>query len=293
MIKSMTAYSRYSFHLGKKKLTFEVHSLNKKGLDVSVFLPKEMFFLDIEIRKWVTQVISRGQITVRLNRECLSETVEASLPDKKNIYAVKQYLTDMSVNLGYSSGDVSFEFVIEQCEKLSKFDDIDAVKHVDEIKEAFNQALRSLMNMKAVEGDALKNDLLTRIKIIIKQKELINTLRVNEPADYQAKLEQKIAKFGPICEDNKEKIAREVVLFADKIDFSEELARLDSHLHQFLQHMDTQQHSIGKTLEFLILEMNRETNTILSKTSLLEIGNAALAIKSELEKMREQVQNIE
>lgn len=293
MVKSMTAYGRFSFSLLNQKFTFEIHSLNKKNLDLSIFLPRDMFFLDVEIRKWVKSKVFRGQVTVKLMRETSTEDLTSLLPDYNLFSKLKSSWETLAQKSGFSKDMITISFLLEQYEKLNKLDEKAITTHLEDLRKAFDQGVSVFMEMKVNEGKALEEDILNRLSIINQKREEIEVLAKSCSENFEAKLTQKITQLKNICDDNEEKIAREVVVYADKVDISEELLRLKSHIKQFKEHLKPSKESIGKTLDFLVLEMSRETNTILAKTPLIEVTKAALNIKSELEKIREQVQNIE
>ncbi len=293
MTKSMTAYGRHSFSFQKQKFTFEIHSLNRKGLDLSIFLPKEMLFLDTEIRKWVKNIVSRGQVTVKLMKDLSSVDLEACLPKVEELKRFKSKWEEIANCIDLDPRDISLPFLITQIEKLPRSKEDTIAENLEELKSAFTVASDHFLAMKHSEGKELELDILSHMENLERLAKEIKPIVQSESKTYEQRLEQKLEKMRHHFDDMDDRIAREVVIFADKVDVSEELARLDSHFKQFYETLKKDKMSIGKELDFIVLEMNRESNTILAKTSLTEVKTLALGLKSGIEKIREQIQNIE
>jgi uncharacterized protein (TIGR00255 family) len=179
-----------------------------------------------------------------------------------------------------------------QLEKIPRSQAKDLELFSVKLEKAFKQAMEAFLEMKKNEGFLLYQEILQHLKVIKEAVDVIQRYAKNIPEEYRKKLENRLHQFDLFDEEVKEKIAREVVLYADKSDITEEIERLLSHIKNFEEKMLSED-AIGKVLEFLIQEMHREANTMTSKSQNLEMINYALVIKSEIEKIREQIQNIE
>lgn len=293
MLRSMTGYGSETFEDDGVIYTVEIHSVNKKNLDVSLYLPKDLLFLDIEIRKLLMQFASRGQLTLKLSKDINPSNVQGYLPDTqlfKSVYESWQHLAKIS---GFAQDQLSIEFIVEQIEKLSKSQKKDPESFKRKFFTAINKAGHSYLAMKYKEAAQLQKFLqgaLDRIKEILDKVKLeLSGL----PQLQKAKFEELFKEFDLSAQDLQEKISREIVLFLDRYDVSEELQRLESHLQVFSETMQKKEESCGRNLEFLVQEMHREANTLGAKSQILAVTNLVLQIKSEIEKIREQVQNIE
>lgn len=288
----MTGYGKASFADEELFYLLEVHSVNRKNLDISVFLPREMFSLDIEIRKWIGEHVKRGQVTFKLTKDLQQDALDFYIPDLTILKSFKKSWIALSQELGFNKEQVSLEFLIDQLEKLPRSQkkelDVFAVK----LEKAFKEAILSFLEMKHREGEALHQEILKYLSVIKSQVSDIGLYSKEVSDEYRKRLEAKLQEFDLLTEEAKERVAREVVLYADKSDLTEEVERLLIHINSFEEKMRSED-AIGKTLDFIILEMNREANTIASKSQHLKITNIALTIKSEIEKIREQIQNIE
>ncbi|KAB3535240.1 YicC family protein [Alkaliphilus pronyensis] len=293
MVKSMTGFGRGEAQSPQKKFIVELKSLNHRYMDTSIKMPKIFTYLEEKIRQKIKEEVKRGRVEVYVNAESLGESDVKITPD---IALAQQYYTALeaiSESLGIDN-DLTTSVI-------SKFPDVLKVEKVEDdedeiwscLEEALVMALNRLMEMRNIEGQQLYNDIIRRLDIInsmIKDIEERSPLIVNE---YRQKLTDRINEIlddGFDFDDNR--ILMEVAVFADKSSITEEIVRFYSHIKQFKKAMG-EDDSIGRKLDFLIQEMNREVNTIGSKANDLTITNIVVNIKSELEKMREQVQNIE
>lgn len=294
MIKSMTAYGRASIRSPLGRLAVEIHSVNRKMLDLSIYLPKDLLRFDIDIRKWLGAELERGQITLRLNMmseeeggNVLSEGYLAQLK------ALKSGWDKSARELGFNPAEVvDLQFLIAQMQTVPMAGmDEEAMKA--SLKQAVESALEELMKMKETEGKTLVLDIQKRLKIIEENISAIE-LKKDEPLHrYRKKLIERLKDIGHLHGEAEERIGREVALLAEKMDVTEELVRLRSHIEQFLHHLFTPQKSVGRTLDFLAQEMHREINTLGSKSADSDISLYVVRIKGELDKIKEQVQNIE
>ena len=295
MIKSMTAYSRASVRSSLGHFVIELHCLNRKMLDMSIHLPKDLLWFDLEARKALAQVLERGQVTLRLSVQ--DEGVSGG---NFSGYAIRlKNLKDgwerISSELGFDSKDeVDLAFLVTQLQAAPgshSWQDEEAIKSL--LHQAIKTALQDLMQMKETEGKILSADIQKRLKIIEESIAAVEVKKQKPLDHYRQKLIERLKSIGDLNGEAEERIAREVVLLADKMDVTEELVRLRAHIEQFRHHLSSQEKSVGRTLDFLTQEMHREINTLGSKSSDSEISLSVVKCKSELDKIREQVQNIE
>ena len=294
MIKSMTGFGRSEYSDGKRSVTAEVRSVNHRYCDVSVKMPRRYSFAEEKLKSAVKEILSRGKIDVSISVVNLTED-------------------DVTVKLNTSVAEQYRNSLIELKDKFDLKDDIsldliaglpDVMKTIPEIEdeEALTEALKTpvveavkkLDAMRAAEGEKLKEDLLKRRETIMDLTKKIKSRAPKIVEEHKQKLEERIGQLlDKSVEIPEERLAVEVAVFADKCDITEELVRLDSHMDQMKKILESDSAAVGKRLDFLVQEMNREANTIGSKANDLETTNYMLTIKSEVEKIREQVQNIE
>ncbi len=295
MVKSMTAYGRCSGQTPFGRFVVEIHSVNRKMLDMAVYLPKEMLRFEVEVRKCLMAHLERGQVTVRivLQREGMDEGVCANT--LKQLQAVKAGWDQIAVQLGLDpKKEVGLKFLVDQVQSMG------AVQEEKEeelfrgpLQEAVMGALDQFMRMKVQEGKALAADIAARLTSIRQILVVVEGKKEGLLGRYRQKIRERLQDVGPFTPEVEERIHREVALLAEKADITEEIVRAYSHLQQFQAHLDTADKAIGRTLDFLAQEINREVNTLASKSLDTEVSLLVVQIKSELEKIREQVQNIE
>lgn len=294
MVKSMTGFGRGEFNDGKRNMLVEIKSVNHRYSDISVRMPRRYQFAEDAVRSTVKEHLSRGKIDVQLSVEYIAESdikVELNKP------LAEQYLKNFKVlkdEYGVQ-GEVTLELLSGMPEVLKQSSD---VEDEDEIRQsiikATGLAAENLEKMRAVEGAKLAEDLLKRADLI---KEMVGEIEVKAaelPKIYKEKLSARISELlDGVAEVPEDRLAQEVAIFADKADITEEITRLKSHMDQMKSIINESKGADGKKLDFLVQEMNREANTIGSKANDLGITEVMLRIKSEVEKIREQVQNIE
>ncbi|HZH35275.1 MAG TPA: YicC/YloC family endoribonuclease [Pyrinomonadaceae bacterium] len=292
-MKSMTGYGRGSFADEKIAVSVELKTVNNRFLDVHLRLPSELSSAETALKRQIGARLSRGRVDVNISFERTSEVVyEINRPLVAGyLSALRQMQQDFDL-----SGEPDLNVIarlpgVMQTAKENVDDSSTAA-----LEKAIGTALNELEAMREAEGEALKTELLSRLDEIERQTAIIepNTASVTE--NYRARLTKKIndlmAKTDAQIELDQARLAQEVAYLAERSDISEELARLKSHLTQFRETCASDADT-GKRLDFLTQELNREANTILSKSIDLVIKEAALAIKAEIEKLREQVQNVE
>lgn len=295
MLKSMTAYGRSSIKVDVGHIVIEIQSVNRKHLEIAVVLPKELELFDIEIKKWISALVHRGSVAVKVIASFESKVpfiVQPNLPLAKQIkeawdkIAQHLHLQDEEFNLSLLAS-VPDILIIEENYEYEEL-------YRQHLKAAVEVALKGFMQMKIKEGALLQIDLNNRLIHIHKTMQNIEKRTPYASQKYRDKLMARLEELAPGHVENEERILREVALFAEKIDITEEITRFFCHLTRFEELMlSTDTHAIGKTLEFILQELSREINTIGSKSSDMEIARLVIDIKSELERIREQIQNIE
>lgn len=292
-MKSMTGYGKSILAKEKREYQVEIKTVNHRYLDISIKMPKILSYLEEQIKKEISSKIKRGKVDVFITFENNSE-------EGKNVKINKE-LAKIYINELRQLADeenLTKEIPVMEIAKLPDILSIKIDQEDEKIKqemlEAVSNATESLNQMKKIEGDKIGQDLNRRIDKIESKIEEISKKSTGLIEEYVVKLEKRIQEILKTEEIDKSRIAQEVVIYADKCSIEEEITRMKSHIYQFrtLISSDTAE-TIGKKLDFIIQEMNRETNTIGSKSNSLDITNGVIDIKTELEDIREQIQNIE
>lgn len=292
MIRSMTGYGKQSLNVEKREYQVEIKSVNHRYLDINIKLPKSISYLEDTIKKEISAKIKRGKIDVFI-------TFENNSQEGKNITINKELAKLYIEQLKELAQEEKILNNIEVMD-IAKLPDILIVKNDEEDEKIQNElievvqdAISKIIEMKNIEGNKIEQDLLQRIDKIENKIVEISAKSTGLIEEYVVKLEKRIKEILKIEELDKSRLAQEVVIYADKCSIEEEVTRLKSHIYQFRNLISNNNETIGKKLDFLIQEMNRETNTIGSKANNLEITNGVIDIKTELEDIREQIQNIE
>ena len=293
MIKSMTGYGKGEASNDLYKLKVEIKAVNHRYSDISIKIPRQISYLEDKIKKDIKKEINRGKIDVYINLEYISESdieVKVDIPLAK-AYKISLERLKNELNL---VDEIRLNNILSMPEivRTDKRDlDEDLIWNV--LSEALNAALTNILNMRITEGNELKNDILEKLHNIEVSVQAIEERAPTVVLEYKEKLKERI--IG-ILEDNiqldEEKLLNEVAFFADKSSIDEELVRLDSHIKQFKSILNENE-PIGRKLDFLIQELNREINTIGSKANDIVIPKYVVNVKSAIEKIREQIQNIE
>lgn len=293
MLKSMTGFGRAKYQVEGREYIVEIKSVNYKYSDVSVRLPRNISYLEEFIKKEVLKNVSRGKIDVNVTfNNCSSLGKNVSVNNEiaeMYIKSLRRLVEDYGVKDDITAVNVSkMPDVLE----IKSEDDEEQIK--SEISIPLKEAINNFINMKQKEGNELAKDMQARIKGILNKVEKVSELSTGLIEDYVVKLEARIKEILKSNEVDKQRLEQEVVIYADKCSIAEEVTRLKSHIEQFESLINEKEYiTIGKKLDFIIQEMNRETNTIGSKANCLEITNEVINIKTEIENIREQVQNIE
>ncbi|MEE0738438.1 MAG: YicC/YloC family endoribonuclease [Lachnospiraceae bacterium] len=293
MIKSMTGFGRCEVQDESRKFTVEMKSVNHRYLDANIRMPKKLNFFETAIRSLLKQSVQRGKVDIFITYEDLSEQ-QVSL--KYNEVLAAEYLSYFE--------KMQEKFSLEndiRVSTLSRYPEVLTMEEqaVDEeklwkgLKKALDGAIRQFVETRTSEGEHLREDLIEKLDNMLK---LVGCIEERSPqiiAEYRDKLETKVKELLADTQIEDSRIAAEVVIFADKICTDEEVVRLKSHIVHMKETLVSDDSGIGRKLDFIAQEMNREANTILSKANDLEISNIGIELKTEIEKVREQIQNIE
>jgi uncharacterized protein (TIGR00255 family) len=293
MIQSMTGYGTGLARRDETSVTVEIRTVNHRFLDMHIRVPRDHAYLEMDIQPVIRGALTRGRVDVSVSIEAAaspellvnSSTVRtyieaaALLRDKfqfqdaldlKTLLSLPGVLQNREAAMG-AAGDRGIQ---------------------ETVLEALKQALDGVSTMRRQEGGALHAEMTRHLDSIRGRTDSIGILAPGTVMEYKSKLEERLAQLLPQNGLDPQRVAMEVALLAEKSDISEEVARLRSHTEQFSRMLDTGE-QVGKKLDFLLQEMQRESNTILAKAANLEITRLGIAIKSEIEKLREQVQNVE
>lgn len=291
MIKSMTGFGKNNLAINDRNYQVEIRSVNHRYLDINIKMPRQLTYLEETIKKAISTKIKRGKIDVSISFENNStegrnvkintEIAKMYIEQLRELAEEENILSDIQVTEITKLPDV-LNINIDQ--------DDDTIKQ--ELLESVSIATDNLIEMKQAEGNKIAEDLIRRINYIEEKILKISELSTGLIEEYVVKLEERIKEILKTDIIDKSRIAQEVVIYADKTSIEEEITRLKSHIIQF-RNLLKEEEPVGKKIDFLIQEMNRETNTIGSKANNLEIVNGVIDIKTELENIREQIQNIE
>ena len=292
MIKSMTGFGRCEKVTEEYKLSVEMKAVNHRYLDMSIKMPKKFNYFEAGIRNLLKNDIQRGKVDVFINYEDYTEN-KMSLKYNASLAAeYMEYFKKMEEQFGIAN-DIKVSVLSRMPEVLTMEevpDDEDSMWKI--LSEVVEEAADSFVESRVREGEHLKNDLLGKLDYMLEQVAFIEERSPRVVAEYRMKLEEKVHELLESASIDEGRIATEVTIFADKICVDEETVRLRSHIEHTRKEL-LAGGSIGRKLDFIAQEMNREANTILSKANDLEISEHAIILKTEIEKVREQIQNIE
>lgn len=287
----MTGYGRGTATLDGRQIAVELSSVNRKQAEISVSLPRALLELEPRMRDEINAHLSRGRLTVAVALHHKGGMKSSVI----NLAAAKSYrkqLDALRKDLKLA-GEITLDQVLRGPGVIDSDDfEIDADEAWTALGKALKAALDQFVKMRQQEGDALASDLRKRTLAIQRHVKTISVLAPKVMEHHRGTLLERAAKAGLEIGDSDERLLKEIVFFADRSDISEELTRLRSHLDQFFAQLGKDE-PVGRTLDFLLQEMFRETNTIGNKANFLAISQIVVGMKTELEKLREQVQNIE
>lgn len=292
MIKSMTGFGRSTYENEGREYIIEIKSVNNRFTDINIKMPRNLNYLEEKIRKQILSNISRGKVEVSIQ---LNNNSDLGKKINLNTDIANRYIEELK-KLTEETNIIDNINIMD----IAKFPDVLNIKIDEEAEEiiekelfiALDSAINSFLDMRQKEGSKIKVDLENRIEVIKQKIEQISSISAGLVDEYVVKLETRIKELLKTDVVDQTRLAQEVVIYSDKCSVEEEITRLKSHISQFLNLLN-ENIAIGKKLDFLIQEMNRETNTIGSKANNLEITNFVVDIKTELENIREQIQNIE
>lgn len=292
MIKSMTGFGRYEYQHDSRKFTVELKSVNHRYLDVNIRMPKKLNFFETSIRSLLKQYAARGKVDIFITYE---DTSEGQVSLKYNSVLAGEYVKYFK--------QMAEEFQLEndmRASTLARCPEVLVMEEQSEneeelwngLKPALEGAFSQFVATRTTEGENLKQDILSKLDGMEKLVASIEEYSPEIIKAYRSKLEDKVKELLADTQIEESRIAAEVILFADKICTDEELVRLKSHISHMRDTLKEEE-GIGRKLDFIAQEMNREANTILSKANDLSVSNYAISLKTEIEKIREQIQNIE
>ncbi len=292
MIRSMTGYGRHQETISGKDITVEIKSFNHRYFEFSSKISRGYGFLEDKLKNFIQSLVSRGKIDVYVSI--------ISVDDGAVVVEINKSLASGYVN---ALNQLAEEFGLENdlsVSAISRYSDIFTVRRAPEdeaaVWEAVNtvaqKAVDNFISMRELEGARLREDISQRLETILEAVEQVEKKSPETLAHYQNRLRAKIEEVLNDTKIDEQRLLTECAIFADRIAVDEETVRLRSHIDQFRQIMQADE-PVGRKLDFLVQEINRETNTIGSKAQNTEIAHTVVAIKSEIEKIREQIQNIE
>ena len=294
MIKSMTGFGRGEYNDGKRSIIVEIKSVNHRYCDLSVRMPRRYSFVEDKVKNTVKEKIKRGKVDVSIMVENLTEN---DVNIKLNTMLAQQYLDNLkALQASFElPGEITLQYVAGLPDVLKAIPDVDDEEEMTRcILTPVREAASNLEAMRSVEGEKLAADLVMRGGIIKDLVDRIEERAAEVPKAYTEKLRERIKELiGNSVTVPEDRILVEAAIFADKCSIAEELTRLNSHMDQMKEIIEKSSQPDGKKLDFLVQEMNREANTIGSKANDIAVTNLMLQVKAEIEKIREQVQNIE
>jgi uncharacterized protein (TIGR00255 family) len=292
MINSMTGYGKGEAQVDNVSLTVEIKTVNHRYADITVKLPRTLLALENEIRRQVGQALRRGKIDVFVNFGSAEETAVLPVLNRPLALAYRDLFTNLRNDFGLSGG-VTLELIAAQRDVVQLREAESSVESLQEcLQTALERALEQLLVMRRAEGEATANDLRERLAQLDSLLDEVEQRAPQVPQEWQAKLMERLTRLQQSLEWDPQRVAQEVAMYADRCDISEELVRFRSHLGQF-RAMFADAEPVGRRMDFLVQELNREVNTMGSKSNDADLTRVVVAMKAELEKVREQVQNVE
>jgi len=292
MLKSMTGFGRFEVASEERKIVVEIKAVNHRYCDMSIKLPKKFNFFEVAIRNLLKEYIVRGKVDVFITYEEYTKTRECV---KYNEDIAKEYYDNLMklANTFQLKNDISVQ-------ALSKYPDVFVLEEqeIDEseiwgsMEDVIKKAANNFVTARIQEGEHLKQDIVGKLDEMLS---LVNKLESRSPSvveEYRDRLTSKVQELLGDTKVDESVLATEIIVYADKICVDEETVRLKSHIENMRRTLDEEE-SVGRKLDFIAQEMNREANTILSKSSDLDMSNVAIDLKTGIEKIREQIQNIE
>lgn len=291
-MKSMTGFGSSSLELEDCSIDIEIKSVNNRYLDFNFSMPSYLNLMLEDMKSLIKNKLKRGRVDVYIKIKKYQLSVDSVDINYELAQKIKEKLDSLNQKLDMAS-DINVRDLVKYDDVMSfTYKDLDNEFLHDNILKVLDEAVNKIYSMRSIEGDNLKEDLSTNLSKIEEQISKISSLTENSVKEYRENLFNKISELLDEETIDKDRMYLEVALMADKVDINEELKRFDSHIVQFKSAMDMKD-SIGRKLDFIIQEMNREINTISSKSNDESISICVIEVKSLIEKLREQVQNIE
>lgn len=292
MIKSMTGFGRYEIQQDSKKFTVELKSVNHRYLDVNIRMPKKLIFFETSIRTLLKSYANRGKVDIFITYEDLSQAQSSVKYNPLIAAEYMKYFKQMEEEFGLEN-DISVSALARFPEVLTMEEQVEDEEELwNGLKKALEGAFAQFVETRITEGENLKKDILAKLTFLEQEVSAVEERSPQIVAEYRQKLEEKVAELLADTQLEENRLAAEVILYADKICTDEEVVRLKSHIQHMRATLEEKE-GIGRKLDFIAQEMNREANTILSKANDIEVSNHAISLKTEIEKIREQIQNIE
>ncbi|MBQ4537367.1 MAG: YicC family protein [Lachnospiraceae bacterium] len=292
MIKSMTGFGRCEVAENNRKFTVEIKSVNHRYLDVNIKMPKKLNYFESSIRTELKNYISRGKVDVFITYEDFSENNSSVRYNKELAGEYLKYLRQMAEEFGLDD-DIRVSTLSRYPEVFTMEEQADDEEELwKELQTAINGAADMFVQTRIEEGNHLRDDLIEKLNGMLKLVDYIEERSPEIIAEYRKRLEERVRELIEEKNVDEARLLTEVTVFADKVCVDEELVRLRSHITTMAGTLK-EGGTIGRKLDFLAQEMNREANTILSKSNDLKVSNCGIELKTEIEKVREQIQNIE
>lgn len=291
-MNSMTGFGRAKLEKEGREYLVEIRSVNHKYTDITVKAPRNLMYLEDKIRKAILQKVARGKVDVFVSYANYGIEGKNVILNKELAKIYIQELTELAEENDIPSG--------LRASEISKLPDVMNIQLEEdssetiwlELLECLDSSIDNFIEMRALEGNRIKQDLQARLQQIAKNVDEISNLSTGLLEEYVVKLQERIKEILKTDVVDETRLAQETVIYADKCSIEEEITRLKSHIGQFEKLLEAEE-PCGKKLDFLVQEMNRETNTIGSKSGKLEITNLVIDLKTQIEDIREQIQNIE
>ena len=291
MIRSMTGFGRSKYEIEGREYLVDIRSVNHKYNDISIKMPRVISYLEDKVRKEILENISRGKVDVFISLDDYSEKGKEIKLNKELAKAYIKELRELAEETDIRC-DINVTEITKFPDVLNLKDEENEEEMWEELKVALDEAISNFVSMREVEGRKIKEDLKNRIESISKKVSEISEFSAGLIEEYIIKLNARVKELMNTDIIDENRLAQEIVIFSDKSSIEEELTRLKSHIAQFLNLLEKDS-PVGKKFDFIIQEMNREVNTIGSKANSLDITNRVIELKTEIENVREQIQNVE
>lgn len=292
MPRSMTGFGTGRAAVGNEEISVEVRSLNHKFCEVKVRLPREVSLLETQVMKKVRDSLARGSVEVLVKRQVAGSALAGPVVDLALARQYQQAFSSLAEELALSETPSIQDIVAQPGVVRLGEPTVDLESAGRALDLALDQAVVGLLNMRQIEGRAIGAELRMRLELVGKMVEEVDALAPQAVQQYQQRLAEKVQELASGIPVDPQRLAQEVAFLAERTDIAEEMARLRSHLQQFRSLMDSKE-PVGRRMDFVIQEMHREVNTTGAKSQHPEISTRIVALKSELERMREQIQNVE